>query len=47
MAKELIESDEGRFEPKKMPDAYAQAVQELVEATLEPYSPIEDRSRET
>ena len=39
MAKELIESDEGRFEPKKMPDAYAQAVQELVEAKLEHRAP--------
>jgi DNA end-binding protein Ku len=39
MAKELIESEEGRFEPKKMPDAYVQAVQELVEAKLEDRAP--------
>jgi DNA end-binding protein Ku len=39
MAKELIGSEEGPFEPKKMPDAYVEAVQELVRAKLEHRAP--------
>jgi non-homologous end joining protein Ku len=39
LASELIERMTGRFEPEKMPDQYARAVKELVEAKIEKRAP--------
>ena len=39
LAKELIKRMSGRFEPEKMPDEYAEAVQELVRAKVENRAP--------
>jgi DNA end-binding protein Ku len=39
LATELIERMSGRFEPEKMPDEYARAVQELVRAKVEHRAP--------
>jgi DNA end-binding protein Ku len=39
LATELIERMSGRFEPEKMPDEYARAVQELVRAKVENRAP--------
>jgi DNA end-binding protein Ku len=39
MAAELIERQSGRFEPQKMPNEYARAVQELVRAKVEHRAP--------
>jgi len=35
LAKELIEAESGRFEPKKMPDEYAETLRELLRAKVE------------
>jgi DNA end-binding protein Ku len=39
LAKELIKRMSGRFEPEKMPDEYARAVKELVQAKIEQRAP--------
>jgi DNA end-binding protein Ku len=39
LAAELIERESGRFEPEKMPDQYATALRELIEAKLEQRAP--------
>jgi DNA end-binding protein Ku len=39
LASELIERMTGRFEPEKMPDQYARAVKELVQAKIEKRAP--------
>jgi DNA end-binding protein Ku len=39
LATELIKQMSGRFEPEKMPDAYARAVRELVKAKVEDRAP--------
>ena len=39
LAAELIERESGRFEPEKMPDQYAAAVRELIEAKVENRAP--------
>ena len=50
LAVSLIEEHSGRFEPEKMPNEYAQAVHELVQAKIEQRAPeveIETEKRET
>ena len=39
LAVDLIEQHAGKFEPKKMPNEYADAVRELVQAKLEQRAP--------
>ena len=39
LAKELIEAESGRFEPKKMPDEYAETLRELLRAKVEERAP--------
>jgi DNA end-binding protein Ku len=39
LAKELIEADSGHFEPKKMPDKYAETLRELLRAKVEQRAP--------
>jgi DNA end-binding protein Ku len=39
LAVDLIEQESGRFEPKKMPNEYARAVHELVQAKIEQRAP--------
>ena len=39
LAKELIESETGRFEPEKMPDKYAETLHELLQAKVEQRAP--------
>jgi DNA end-binding protein Ku len=39
LAKELIESESGRFEPQKMPDIYAETLRELLRAKVEERAP--------
>jgi DNA end-binding protein Ku len=39
LAKELIEAESGRFEPKKMPDEYAESLRELLRAKVEERAP--------
>jgi DNA end-binding protein Ku len=50
LAVELIEEHSGKFEPEKMPNEYAQAIHELVQAKVEQRAPevaIETEKRET
>jgi DNA end-binding protein Ku len=50
MATKLIEDQSGKFEPQKMPNEYARAVHELVQAKIEQRAPeveIETEKRET
>jgi DNA end-binding protein Ku len=50
LAVNLIEQDSGKFEPQKMPNEYARAVHELVQAKVEQRAPevkIETEKRET
>ena len=50
MAAELIKRQAGKFEPKKMPNAYTKAVKELVQAKVEKRAPevaIEHATGET
>jgi DNA end-binding protein Ku len=50
LAVNLIEEHSGKFEPQKMPNEYARAVQELVQAKIEQRAPeveIESEKRET
>jgi DNA end-binding protein Ku len=45
---ELIEEHSGKFEPQKMPNEYARAVHELVQAKIEQRAPeVEAEKRET
>jgi DNA end-binding protein Ku len=46
LAKKLIDQMSGRFEPEKMPDQYARAVQELVRAKVEQRAPEVSLGRE-
>src|ERR1044071_718917 len=39
LAKELIESESGRFEPQKIPDKYAETLRELLQAKVEERAP--------
>jgi DNA end-binding protein Ku len=39
LAKELIETESGRFEPKELPDKYAQTLRELLQAKVEQRAP--------
>jgi DNA end-binding protein Ku len=39
LAKELIESESGRFEPEKIPDKYAETLRELLRAKIEQRAP--------
>ena len=39
LAKELIESESGRFEPEKIPDRYAETLRELLRAKVEERAP--------
>ena len=39
LAKELIESESGEFEPEKMPDKYAETLHELLQAKVEQRAP--------
>ena len=39
LAKELIESESGRFEPEKIPDKYAETLRELLQAKVEQRAP--------
>jgi DNA end-binding protein Ku len=39
LAAELIKRQSGRFEPKKMPDQYADAIRELIQAKIENRAP--------
>jgi DNA end-binding protein Ku len=39
LAKELIESESGRFEPQKIPDKYAETLRELLRAKVEQRAP--------
>src|SRR4026207_815647 len=39
LARELIEAESGRFEPKKMPDKYAETLRELLQAKVEQRAP--------
>ena len=39
LATDLIERDSGRFEPEKMPDQYADAIRELIQAKVENRAP--------
>jgi DNA end-binding protein Ku len=50
LAVNLIEDNSGKFEPEKMPNEYARAVHELVQAKIEQRAPeveIETEKRET
>src|SRR6476660_9750946 len=50
LAVELIEENSGKFEPQKMPNEYAEAIHELVQAKVEERAPeveIETEKRET
>ena len=50
LAVELIEEHSGKFEPQKMPNEYAQAIHELVQAKVEERAPaveIETQKRES
>ena len=50
LAVDLIEQESGKFEPQKMPNEYAQAIHELVQAKVEQRAPevqIETEERET
>ena len=50
LAVDLVEQESGKFEPEKMPNEYARAVQELVQAKIEERAPeveIETEKRET
>ena len=50
LAVDLIEQESGKFEPEKMPNEYARAVHELVQAKMEQRAPeveIETEKRET
>src|SRR5678816_2876193 len=50
LAVELIEEHSGKFEPEKMPNEYAEAIHELVQAKIEQRAPeveIETEKRET
>ena len=49
LAVDLIEQESGKFEPQKMPNEYAQAIHELVQAKVEQRAPevqIETEKRE-
>ena len=39
LAKELIEAESGKFEPQKIPDRYAEALRELLQAKVEQRAP--------
>jgi DNA end-binding protein Ku len=39
LAAQLIERESGRFEPKKMPDQYADAIREMIQAKIENRAP--------
>jgi DNA end-binding protein Ku len=39
LAKELIEAESGKFEPEKIPDKYAEALRELLQAKVEERAP--------
>ena len=39
LAAELIERESGRFEPEKMPDQYAEAIREMIQAKIENRAP--------
>ena len=50
LAVELIEEHSGKFEPQKMPNEYAEAIDELVQAKVEERAPaaeIETQKRES
>jgi DNA end-binding protein Ku len=50
LAVDLVEQESGKFEPEKMPNEYARAVHELVQAKIEERAPeveIETEKRET
>ena len=50
LAVELIEENSGKFEPQKMPNEYAEAIHELVQAKVEERAPaieIETQKRES
>ena len=50
IAVDLVEQESGKFEPEKMPNEYARAVHELVQAKIEQRAPeveIETEKRET
>ena len=50
LAVDLVEQELGKFEPEKMPNEYARAVQELVQAKIEERAPeveIQTEKRET
>ena len=50
LAVNLVEQESGKFEPEKMPNEYARAVHELVQAKIEQHAPeveIETEKRET
>src|SRR6476619_586426 len=50
LAVDLVEQQSGKFEPQKMPNEYARAVHELVQAKIEQRAPeveIEAEKRET
>jgi len=50
LAVDLVEQESGKFEPEKMPNEYARAVHELVQAKIEQRAPeveIETEKRET
>ena len=50
LAVELIEEHSGKFEPQKMPNEYAEAIHELVQAKVEERAPaieIETQKRES
>ena len=50
LAVDLVEQELGKFEPEKMPNEYARAVHELVQAKIEQGAPeveIETEKRET
>src|SRR5262245_9193676 len=39
LTKELIKAESGRFEPEKIPDKYAEALRELLQAKIEQRAP--------
>ena len=50
LAVDLVEQESGKFEPQKMPNEYARAIHELVQAKIEQRAPeveIETEKRET
>ena len=50
LATNLVEQESGKFEPEKMPNEYARAIHELVQAKIEQRAPeveIETEKRET